>query len=107
MEIIVQTVLFPSPKCKQPNGKPFSIASQIIIIIIIIMIIIMMIIIIIVVLKILTDAFRGYGIIMTVTAIMGLTDGSRGRSNPSLVLLKTVIYFLFFMVQNTKGPLCL
>lgn len=105
MEIIVQTVLFPSPKCKQPNGKPFSIASQIIIIII--MIIIMMIIIIIVVLKILTDAFRGYGIIMTVTAIMGLTDGSRGRSNPSLVLLKTVIYFLFFMVQNTKGPLCL
>ena len=106
MEIIVQTVLFPSPKCKQPNGKPFSIAFQIIIIIIMI-IIMMIIIIIIVVLKILTDAFRGYGIIMTVTAIMGLTDGSRGRSNPSLVLLKTVIYFLFFMVQNTKGPLCL
>lgn len=102
MEIIVHTILFPSPKCKQQNGKPFSIASKIIIII---MIIIMMIII--VVLKILTDAFRGYGIIMTVTAIMGLTDGSRGRSNPSLVLLKTVIYFLFFMVQNTKGPLCL
>lgn len=104
MEIIVHTIFFPSPKCKQQNGKPFSIASKIIIII---MIIIMMIIIIIVVLKILTDAFRGYGIIMTVTAIMGLTDGSRGRSNPSLVLLKTVIYFLFFMVQNTKGPLCL
>ena len=97
MEIIVHTILFPSPKCKQQNGKPFSIASKIIIII---MIIIMMIII--VVLKILTDAFRGYGIIMTVTAIMGLTDGSRGRSNPSLVLLKTVIYFLFFMVQNTN-----
>lgn len=105
MEIIVQIILFPSPKCKQQNGKPFSIASKIIILII--MITIMMIIIIIVVLKILTDAFRGYGIIMTVTAIMGLTDGSRGRSNPSLVLLKTVIYFLFFMVQNTKGPLCL
>lgn len=41
--------------------KPFSIASKIIIIIITT-----------IVLKILTDIFRGYGIIMTITAIMEL-----------------------------------
>ena len=67
MEIIVQIIPFPSPKCKQQNGKPFSIASIIIIIIVVIIIIIT-----IIALKILADTFRGYGIIMTVTAIMGL-----------------------------------
>jgi hypothetical protein len=62
MEAIVPFILFPPPKGKQENGKPFPIVFQIIILIIILLII----------WKILPDTFRCHDFIMTITAIIGL-----------------------------------